>query len=163
MTSLPAATGRPTAPLPLGARIGTFIGLTAWTLAIAVACLAHGDVDGALNVAAPCLLLSVALWQLLTFGQLAALRAFGADAAAAQRAFLGMLLIAMGLLLWIVDRWALPYLSADPGVLRTLNRLGSALSVPTPLLWGVPIAGIALLHGPLRALLRGAGAAPGSR
>lgn len=141
--------------LPRGAVIGSFIGLTAWASALLLVSLAHGDIDAALQVGLPCLLLAMALWAVVTICHLAAISAFGPSAPLTRRTLVGALLTAIAILLWLVDRWAMPFLRGNDKLAATLDRLGTTSAMPTVLLWVPTLAAPLLLWTPLRAMLAG--------
>ncbi|MBK8097944.1 MAG: hypothetical protein IPK26_12605 [Planctomycetes bacterium] len=152
---MPAPSALPTRspPLPRGAVIGSFIGLTAWAIALLLVSLAHGDVDAALQVGLPCLLLAMAMWAVVTICHVAAIAAFGPSAPLTRRTLVGALLTAIAILLWLVDRWAMPFLRGNDQLAATLDRLGTTSSVPTVLLWVPTVVAPLLLWSPLRAML----------
>ena len=140
-------------PLPRGALWGSFVGLTAWACVLLLISLAHGDTDAAWQVGLPSLLLSIALWFLVTLAHVAAILAFGPTAPLTRRTLVGALLAAIAILLWLVDRWAMPFLRGNDQLAATLDRLGTTAAVPTVLLWVPTIAAPLLLWSPLRAML----------
>jgi hypothetical protein len=135
--------------------VGAGIGFCAWSVATIALCAAFGDWGGAWQVGVPGLFLSLGLWQLVTLAGIGARRAFGPDSAEARLTLLGALALALAILLWLLDRWGVPRLCANPELATALARLGSSTTAPVLLLYGLPPLGVLLLARPVASVLRG--------
>lgn len=133
------------APLPLGARVGTTIGMCGWVIGLAIMCFATGEFGLLLRLCLPGLALSLAL-AAVTLGVLDHhWRRFGPNSKPATRALLGMLFLDLAVLGLALRVWVMPELLASERLRAVMRATMSAASIPWIVIAASALVGIVLL------------------
>lgn len=118
-----------------GERFGIVLGVSGWTLGLAVACVAAGALDVLLTIVVPGLVVSL----LLAFALLCYLDRFrqqhGVRSAHARYALIGALLIVLAVLFGLLHLWVMPTIVEHPALRDFLHATGSTTTIP----WWLPV------------------------
>lgn len=134
--------------------IGAGIGYCAWSVVLTVVAMLSGAWGFALEVGLPCLLLSIAAWQLTVLAVLCGHAVFGPASPEARAVRLGSMFGSLGILLFAANEYALPAALEHEGMRRVLAATGSAIHLPAIVEWSVLALGIGLLAAPVLGVLR---------
>lgn len=137
-----------------GGWLGAGIGYCAWAAALIFAAMLSGAWRLVFEVGVPCILLSIAAWQLTVLATQGGRVIFGATSSEARAILFGSLSCSLGALLFVANDYALPILLEHPGMRRLLAATGSATRLPSILAWLALALGVGLLGLPVRRLLR---------